>query len=150
MSPLRRIDGFLLARVFQPVVDLSLRQPVWWARQCAVAYVVLQLVSGLLWGWGWTLVLALLVFPVFAWLVTATPARSAAFGADWRFRGFVLCLVLVQMALLVLVLVLAGSVGGLQVLGCLSGFAFTAMVYFCACSPPRPRVPRARLAAGLT
>lgn len=145
MSPLRRIDGFLLARVFQPVVDLSQRQPVWWARQCAVAHVVLQLVSGLLWGWGWVLVLALLLFPVFAWLVTATPARAAAFGADWRFRGFVLCLQLVQMALLALVLVLVGSLQSREVLGFVVLCVFTALVYFCACRPPRPPVPRGRL-----
>ena len=33
---IRRLDDFLIAQAFQPLVDLTRRQPAWCARQCAL------------------------------------------------------------------------------------------------------------------
>lgn len=144
---LARLDAFLLGRVFQGVVNLSGRDPVWWARQCAVLYLLLSAMVCVLDGWTWWRVLGLLLSPLFfAPAFLAPDALRVICGATF-WRRFMLALELAGLLLSVLIFAKGRADAGL-VCADAAGLAFLAFVYFPCCLPPPPPRPRGRLALG--
>ena len=118
MNLFRRIDALLLARVFQPVVDLSQRQPIWWVQQSAVPAALLLSRSAVLVAWIgscdlWRMIALWLTLTTFAMLLTVWWASSAL-----------------------------GQPFTLPVLDNLASVVQVALLFFAACRPPKPRVPR--------
>jgi lysylphosphatidylglycerol synthetase-like protein (DUF2156 family) len=151
MNPFLRLDAFLLARVFQPVVNLSQRQPMWWVQQSSVLAFLLLVMSGVLRGWAWPLAVTLLVFVPLALLVSLSPLLMAMFGAWSMYRmllTWVWLLVTALWAVAWLIVAsrgLAGADDGLLLPDRLSSAAQLAMAFFAACRPPAP--PKRRTSA---
>lgn len=145
MKLFRRIDAFLIARVFQPVVDLSQRQPIWWAQQSAILMAVLVVMSGVLNGWGWAITLTTFVAVPASLLVSRSPVLVAWIGAWQIWRIMSTWMTAVSLALLLAVWWAVSSLGEpfpLSVLDKLPGLAQLSMMFFAACKPPPPRAPR--------
>lgn len=138
---LQKLDKLLIDRVFQAVVDLSHRQPIWLTRQAGLATIALTVVGGALFGWHWSVVLTLLIFPLLVWSVTSSPAATASFGGDYLFRVSVLVLNLAQFAVIGLAALIKGF-GSRDAYVCAVDIAFLAFCYFAACRPPKPRAPK--------
>jgi hypothetical protein len=145
MNLFRRIDAFLIARLFQPIVNVSQRQPIWWAQQSAILMAVLLVMCGVLEGWAWPLVLAVCITVPAALLVSRSPVLLAWLGS-WQFwRVMSTWMTVVSFALLLLVWWAVSTLGEpfpLPVLDNLSGLAQLSLMFFAACKPPPPRAPR--------
>lgn len=144
---LARLDAFLLARVFQVVVNLSGREPIWLARQCAALYTLLCVMQCVLDSWTWWRVLGLLVLVPMLAFSFSSPGFLVALGADARFRRFMLVLFLVSVLQLSLSMVFSG-VDAVLLCSMASAAAYIAFLYFPACNQPPPPRPRGRLAHG--
>lgn len=140
MTPLHRLDAFLLAQVFQPAVDAAQRPPSWWGRQSAALFGVSLLVLGAVAGWHWLLVVSLLAAPVMV-LAASSSAFYAAMGAGTAVR---LGLVVVVVGLWTLFAIVLPAWGAVEWLRVLSDVAQLAFFYFAACRPPAP--PKRRTA----
>lgn len=145
MKLFRRIDAFLIAQVFQPVVNLSQRQPIWWAQQSAILMAVLLVMCGVLDGWSWSIVLSVCIAVPASLLVSRSPVLVAWIGA-WQFwRIMSTWMTAVSAAMLLAVWWVVSSLGEpfpLPVLDNLAGLAQLSMMFFAACKPPPPRAPR--------
>lgn len=144
---LARLDAFLLGRVFQGVVNLSGRDPVWWARQCAVLHVLLSVMLCVLDGWTWWRVLALLTAPLFLAPAFLAPDALRVICDAPGFRRFMLAFELAGL-LLSAIIFAAGRADAALVCADAAGLAFMAFVYFPGCRPPPPPAPRGRLSLG--
>ena len=142
-----RLDAFLLGRVFQGVVNLSGRDPVWWARQCAVLYLLLSVMVCVLDGWLWWRVLGLLLSPLFFAPAFLAPDALRVICDAPAWRRFILALELAGL-LLSAIIFAAGRADAALVCADAAGLAFMAFVYFPGCRPPPPPRPRGRLALG--
>jgi hypothetical protein len=147
---LRELDRWLLAQ-HQHIVDWGQRSPAWLAEQCALMMAVLTLVGAALeqdWGAvGLVLVGLSLGCIALLFLVAREPATLAAMGAVSRLRWWLLALLLVRLMWLVLLLALGLEIRRYMLFSVASGVGLVAYVYFAACRPPRPRLPRPRIAA---
>lgn len=142
-----RLDAFLLGRVFQGVVNLSGRDPIWWARQCAVLYLLLSVMVCVLDGWTWWRVLGLLLSPLFFAPVFLAPDAMRVVCDAPVFRRVLLVFELAGLLLSVLIFTEGRADAGL-VCADAAGLAFLSFVYFPGCRPPPPPRPRGRLALG--
>ncbi|WIY40460.1 hypothetical protein QRO08_09675 [Paracidovorax citrulli] len=147
---MREFDRWLLAQ-HQHVVDWVQRSPGWLSEQCALMMAVLTLVGAALeqdWGAvGLALVGLSLGCIVVLFLVAREPVVLAAMGARSGLRWGLLALLLVRLTLLVLLLASGLEVRRYMLFSVVSGVGLVAYVYFAACRPPRPRLPRQRIAA---
>lgn len=143
---IRRLDAFLITQTFQPLVDITQRQPAWCARQCALLG---ALCSGLRHHFtDASLLLVAFMAAVFLLLaaITLLPGATAALGAQrWVRYVFLLFLAFdaVMLALLPLADAAPESVARFSLSSALD-LAWFGFYYFAACRPPRPRVPRPR------
>lgn len=148
---IRRIDWWLLDRVFQPVVDLLQRQPAWIARQCVLFGLVANCVRHFAFDSRplWVVALVLFSFAILA-AFTLHSLLFASLGGNRFARWFYLVLFVADLAWIAFALLIGPtSLIGL-VFKYINGFTFFAFFYFAACRPPRPRLPRhsAKLAHG--
>lgn len=147
MSVFHRIDSWLIEGPYQAVVDFSQRQPAWWGRQCAIGYLVMTCVhiavrhGDQAWLDYVILAAALLAAPM-QWLVTLLPAWFASMGESRFLRLSILAIALPDL------LGLFGQNPAAWASDLLCHVAAVSYCYFAACKPPRPRVPRTRLAPG--
>lgn len=131
-----KIDTWLLEHIFQPVIDLSQKQPHWWAEQVAYAYITsiaLRLLISVSNGTAgvvvWTASAAgALLFSVLL-LASKFPAVLAHMGVErvWRF---------VWVALFVWGLPLIS--GFETIVRSLTDLTLVFFYYFAACRPPKP------------
>ncbi len=146
---LRELDRWLLVQ-HQHIVDRAQRSPAWLAEQCALMMAVLTLVGAVLeldWGAvGLVLVGLSLGCIAVLYLVAREPTALAAMGAASRVRWWLLVLLLVRLTWLVLLLASGLEVQRYMLFSVASGVGLVAYVYFAACRPPRPRLPRPRIA----
>jgi len=139
---IRRIDTWLLARVYQPVVDATQKQPAWLARQCVLAWGLANIIGAFIFERpAWILVLALAAAAVLTAATYAPPLLAGSTNLWFR------ALLLVFTALDV-VMWATDTTPARWALSTVLDTAFTSFYYFAACRPPKPRVPRARLAYG--
>lgn len=131
---LRRVDTWLVDRVFQSIVDLLQCKPSRCAQPCAAAIAGLavgQLLAGSQSPFGATLsVLAGLIM----WRAACRPVWFTAMNS-YGIRLFYL------LTTVLFVTVWSASCSLIEQADCV---AFTAYFYFAACRPPRPRVPKGR------
>lgn len=146
MSVFHRFDAWLIVAAYQPIVDLLQMAPTSLARQCIVGMLVIEVVRLGLFraefnGVSWVFAGLMLVSLACYWLITKSAAWFAAVGSlkHVRFALVVICVV----RLMALSLGVTPPVA----LSSLSDFAFLSLHYFAACRPPKPRVPRSRLAS---
>ena len=142
---IRRLDAFLIAQAFQPLVDLSQRQPAWCARQCAL----LGAVCAVLWPHftDASLLSAAVVLVGFLVLSATSllPGAAAAVGAVTWIRILFLLAVVLDFALLLLIALAVLTADTTRFAFSMAlDLAWCGYYYFAACHPPRPRVPRAR------
>lgn len=147
MNVFHRIDSWLIEGPYQAVVDLSQRKPVWWARQSLVANLVMVCIRAAAFSteqsWKGYLIPAICAAcSAVIWITTHSPVAFAATGQQRFFRLFLV----VMTVPLLLGLVVGDPARTLA--GLLIHIAFMSFYYFAACKPPRPRVPRGRLAPG--
>lgn len=132
---LRRVDTWLVDRVFQSVVDLLQCKPARCAQYCAATiagFSAGQLLAGTQTSIGATLsVLAGLMM----WRAACRPVWFTAMNSYGIRLFYLLTTVLFATAWSAVCTLLDQA-------GCL---AFAAYFYFAACRPPRPRVPKGRL-----
>ncbi len=142
------IDTWLINRVFQPIVDWSEKQPAWWYQQCigasAVAYAIGLVLYpaerlGDAFDWAWVAFMAFLFVGMFR--DSANPALLAGRGPGLRWM-------LVGVAAVGLVISVSKAEPDLPA-SIAFNVVFTAAFFFAACKPPRPRLPRGKLAFGL-
>lgn len=147
MNMLSRIDDWLIEGPYQAVVDLSQRQPAWWARQCVIGHLVMTCIRIAInpadQPWlNYAILGACLVVSPMQWLVTLLPSWFAGMGASRLTRLLLLGLALLRL------LGLFGPNPAICILALLGDVVLMSFCYFAACKPPRPRVPRTRLAPG--
>lgn len=142
---MRRLDAFLVTRVFQAVVDLTQRQPAWCARQCAL----LGAVCTALWPYFTDASLLSAAVVLVGFLVLAAisliPGAAAAVGAVTWIRILYLLVSVFDAAILALAaLAVLPSDTARFAFSMALDLAWFGFYYFAACRPPRPRVPRPR------
>ncbi len=139
---LTRLDTWLIDNPYQGLVDISQRKPTWWAQQCVLGSLVMFVIQFVLFPQPgvWkpyaflgvnTITLSVL------WLATLSPALFAWIGAARPVRCFILVLLLTNLYI---------DEPTRDVLVLFGNFGVTSVYYFAACKPPRPRVPRTKLA----
>jgi hypothetical protein len=130
------------------VVDASQLQPLWWARSSAVVIEVLFVAKGVLFGWtAWTL-LGAAVFPLLAVLITASPTLLGVFGSATLPRLVLLVMSLLNVVLALLLMLVPDPLPPELVFGLWVDLIYPSLFYFAACRPPKPPLPRGRLAPG--
>lgn len=131
---LRRVDTWLVDRVFQSIVDLLQCKPARCAQPCAAAIAGLavgQLLAGSQSPFGAT---ASVMAGLTMWVVAGSPAWFTAMNS-YSVRLFYL-----------LTTVLSATIwfDSRTLLDQAASTAAVAYFYFAACRPPRPRVPKGR------
>lgn len=145
MNLFARIDAWLIAGPFQTVVDISQRKPEWWAQQSLIATLVLECIRQVVFikpsDW---IAYALLFLGALClagmWLFTLSPALLAYAGSDRRLRAMLVVLSLFRIPVLF-------TAPERAVIGLVCDACYLSFFYFAACKPPRPRVPRSKLAS---
>lgn len=142
---IRRLDAFLITQTFQPLVDITQRQPAWCARQCAL----LGAVCAVLWPHftDASLLSAAVVLVGFLVLsaISLIPGAAAAVGSVTWIRILFLLAVVFDFALLLLIALAVLSADTIRFAFSMAlDLAWGGYYYFAACRPPRPRAPRPR------
>lgn len=154
-----RFDSWLIARVFQPVVDLTGHPPEWLARQSAILAGLAALVRFGMFGGrdavDWFGIACCLLGVAFMVGLTCSSLFQAAIGSLWWLRAINVAVCVLDLILLATVLLWPDlrsavlrnnlSTEPRMLLSALGDLSMTAVLYFAACSPPRPRAPRRRL-----
>lgn len=78
---MRRLDAFLVTRVFQAVVDAAQRQPAWLSRQCALLGALVVALRQHFVGISLLATVVSLVCLLLAAAITLLPASVASIGA---------------------------------------------------------------------
>lgn len=137
---IRRLDAFLVARVFQPVVDAVQRQPAWMARQCALLGALVVALRHHFVGASLVATVVSLVCLLLAAAITQLPASVASIGA----LRWVRCVLMLFLVFDAVALALYPDASARLASASLLDLAWFGFYYFAACHPPRPRVPRPR------
>ena len=148
---LKRIDSWLIANLYQRLVDRSNRTPAWWVEQCACAlfaFSILRLAfrpvmdstAYIATGSG------ILVACLFFVLSRAPDILASAFKAEYP-RWFILCITVVG-AISALVGIATSIALGInfndRLVSVGSHFVFLSIYYFAACKNPPPPKPKTR------
>ena len=136
---IRRLDAFLIAQTFQPLVDLTQRQPAWCARQCALLGAVCAVLRPHF--TDASLLSAAVVLVLSA--ISLIPGAAAAVGSVTWIRILFLLAVVFDFALLLLIALAVLSADTIRFAFSMAlDLAWGGYYYFAACRPPRPRAPR--------
>ena len=147
MSIISKIDKWLIEVLYQGIVDLSQRKPAWWARQCVIGSLVLEALRAVLFQpyatsetyWFWTALFVMCLFVL--WLITASPAIFAVMGAQAWVRAPLVAILLIRAVVMVFAPTPSGAFNMMM------DVVFGSVYFFAACHPPRPRIPRSKLAS---
>ena len=150
MNPIHRLDRWLIDKPYQSIVDLTQRQPAWLVRQCALLTAVTTIMKfATLGGSAWVTALGMLALLAIAATTFVHPIFAALGGQFWA-RAVMLASFAFDAVLLVLALYVAdripASLLGRIAVGVIIDALCASCYYFAACKPPRPRVPRTKLA----
>lgn len=136
-----RIDAWLIAHIYQAIVDISQRSPAWWAENCSYVCAVFGMIGlmrhGLVDGFGFwicfgifftMLGLFLVVFLVRSPILLAVVGRfhSGRYFWLWLTVIGIVCRAIVEFTLDRVVL-------------SISDLGYLSFLYFACCEPPRPR-----------
>lgn len=146
MNYFTKIDTFLIERVYQPIVDLSERQPRWLAEQCAWGMIAGCAVRAGLRPTNelstWVLLAMALVVAVWLLFVARSGFTfSVVRGFTW-WRAFLVVFLPIDLLHLTLQ---PSALGATRLFDTLLSLSY---VYLACCQPPRPREPGRRAAAG--
>lgn len=156
MSALATVDQWLIGHLYQPIVDWTQRQPAWLARQAITACALLVACGTTAFmhdGSGWAVALFVALCLVYA-VITLSPAFFAALGSGpFAFSSRITALVIVGYHSAWLAVATMARIEGdaafvWMLLWWKWGWAIAmgSYFYFAACEPPRPKVPRTKLA----
>jgi hypothetical protein len=143
---IERIDAWLIARVYQPMVDLFEKKPQWWVEQCSMA-LLLSAVMVSMWRDSGSMQYVRLATDVLCAALFVAYARMPVLfewlaKADFT-RRFLLIL---DLPLMVLILIPTKDYSyAINVADISNSIAFLSVYYFAACRPPKPREPKRRL-----
>lgn len=145
MNIFQKADYFLISRIFQPIVDWSQKQPLWWMLQTAhlttllflmrasarfpdAGLVNLQNISGLI-----------VAFAMYA--ATKMPGGQEIWASSLFVRTLMLWGFCIDLILLFLV-----PPSFLGMASTAYSLSLCAHVYFACCKPPKPKVQKTKLA----
>ena len=144
MNLFARFDAWLIAGPYQAIVDLSQRKPAWWAQQSLIATLVMEGIRQVVFikpaGWfAYTMLFLVVLCLAGMWVFTLSPALLAQAGSDRRLPAFLVVLSLFRIPVLF-------TAPERAVIGLVCDVCYLSFFYFAACKPPRPRLPRSKLA----
>lgn len=141
---IERLDQWIIDRLFQPLVDESGKKPSWWGRQFVMVYLVVVSVRDLIFGVGYWTVLCFIA--AIAWIGVLAMGYDSLLRVNRWWRLIFLAPFLVRCFAIGAVLAADGTVPPNAWLNALGDSCWVSAVYVLACRPPRPRVPKPRLA----
>ena len=141
-----KLDAWMVARVYQPVVDLSQLRIGWWGSTCSVVMAIFLAMRFLeVSGWAAIFNGALVIcYMVCAVVFLLSDALYADFFS-WFVRACVYLDMVFLLILLALTIYLDAAMPWRNLLG---GMTFASLYYFSKCAPPRPKQPRRKLVLG--
>lgn len=145
---IKQADAWLIARIYQPIVDLVQRKPQWWVEQCAFAIVVTTILQRIFGHTSYVHV----GFDVFFALVFVLTARTDYLFAELATMDIVRrwCMVTTGVCIPFILIPLPNTPYALNLLDLANLLPFASVYYFAACRPPKPREPKRRLVASPT